>query len=459
VAQTNHDLSDENKKLFQERDELLRKLNEATEVIEFIKKGKIDAVINSNSETASVLVAETADQAYRKFIENMSEGVVTVHADGIILYSNSSFAKLMNLPLENVIGTNFRDFIPPEYLNEFEDYFQHADIPHSNLEISILDAEGNRMYFIVSANMLSVQDFLTVNFVWTDVTHQKATEGKLRSVNENLKDVIDQLLLSESHVSNLNHQLKDNIKILEVANAELGTFAHIASHDLQEPLRKLLTFSNILQTEYFQTIDERGQNYLNKIHNASARMRNLITDILQYSELSQGAVLFKPVNIQLIIQEVLSDLEIAIADTHAQIIVEENFPNIEGNASQIRQLLQNIIGNSLKFVKKGSIPQINITYKRRSGKETDENLPEGEYCLITIRDNGIGFNPEFKNKIFTIFQRLHNSDVYKGTGIGLAICKKIVDKHHGFIYAESKLNEGTVIKILLPFSQTGNHER
>jgi PAS domain S-box-containing protein len=453
VIKTSHYLEVENRRLILERDVLQQKLHEATEIIEYIKRGKIDAVIDAGNKADNVLVSKTADQSYRKFIESMSTGVVAVLTDGVILFCNSSFAALMNLPLENVIGANILDFIPPGYLNQFLYYFQHPDVEHDNLEVSVMGPNGIFQHFIVSSNMLDLQDFPTLNFVWTDVTRQKLDEEKLRAVNENLKVVIDQLIFSEKRISVLNSQLEDNIKILETANVELGTFAHIASHDLQEPLRKLLTFSSILRTEYFESMDERGQNYVERIHSASARMRNLITDILQFSEISQSNIYFEPVDMLVVIKEAVSDLEISIAESGAEIIFGENFPVIEANTIQIRRLFQNIIGNSLKFIKAGITPQIEIAYSKSSGIKIDDSLPDVEFCVFTIRDNGIGFSPEYKNKIFTIFQRLHNNEIYAGTGIGLAICKKIVGKHHGYIFADGKPNEGVSVQILLPMFQ------
>jgi PAS domain S-box-containing protein len=454
VIKTSHYLEVENRRLILERDELQQKLHEATEIIEYIKRGKIDAVINAGNKADNVLVSKTADQSYRKFIESMSAGVVAVLIDGVILYCNSSFAALMNLPLENVIGANILDFIPSEYINQFHYYFQHPHVEHDNLEVSVMGPNGNFQHYIVSSNMLDLQDFPTLNFVWSDVTRQKLSEEKLKSVNESLQVVIDQLILSEKRVSVLNQQLEDNIKILETANVELSTFAHIASHDLQEPLRKLLTFSSILRTEYFQSMDERGQKYVERIHSASARMRNLITDILKFSEISQSNIYFEPVDMLVVIKEAVSDLEISIAESGAKIIFGEGFPVIEANTIQIRRLFQNIIGNSLKFIKAGITPQIEITHSKSSGIKIDDSLPDEEFCVFTIRDNGIGFNPEYKNKIFTIFQRLHNNDIYAGTGIGLAICRKIVGKHHGYIFADSKPNEGVSVQILLPMFQT-----
>jgi two-component system CheB/CheR fusion protein len=336
VKDINH-LLKENEKLIQEKVELNIKLNEANEIIESIKKGNIDAVFIANNGTEKVLAAKTADQTYRRFIENMSEGVVTILADGIILYSNSSFANMVNLPLESVVGTNFRKYIPVEHLETFERLFGEYSQDDTKVELSLFDLNGMRRYFNISLNTLHLQDVIALNLVWSDVT--------------DLKRAIEKRILSENEVVVLNNKLKVNIDILKEANIELSTFAHIASHDLQEPLRKIMTYSKMLKDEYYEIIDQRGQSYISKMHGASARMRNLVNDILEYSDLAKSEMLFKPVMLQLIIKDVVSDLDIVLKETEATITIVEELPIIEANPGQIRQLFQNLISNSLKFIK------------------------------------------------------------------------------------------------------------
>jgi PAS domain S-box-containing protein len=432
----------ENEKLVHENDELNIKLNEANEIIGNIRKGNIDAVFVANNGTEKVLAPKTADRAYRRFIENMSEGVITLHTDGIILYGNSSFAKMLDLPLESLIGTNLRKYIPIEQSEIFERFFGGYPQHDTKVELSFFDLNGIRRYFNVSLNAVHLQDFMALNLVWSDVT--------------DLKRAIEARILSENEIVILNNKLNESIGILKNANIELSTFAHIASHDLQEPLRKIMTYGGMLRDEYYEVVDQQGQSYINKIYSASARMRNLVNDILEYSELSKNELLFRPVKLQLIIEEVVSDLDIVLTETKATITVVEELPIIEANPGQIRQLFQNIIGNSLKFIKPDSLPQISITYKIVNGRqigETDEGMLDTKFCVLYIKDNGIGFNPEYAGKIFTIFQRLNSNTLYQGTGIGLAICKRIVEKHHGLIIAESHPGEGALFTITLPVFQ------
>jgi PAS domain S-box-containing protein len=450
------ELLKQNEKLIREKDELYNRLIEAIAVVEAIKKGNIDAVLITNNETAKILVSKSADQAYRRFIENMSEGVVTLHTDGMIIYSNSSFAKMVNVPLEKLIGTDFRSHIPIEFIENFERFFNEFPENNSKMELSISNHNGIHTHFIVSLNTIRLQDFVALNLVWTDVTDQKKVEEKLIIANEHLKTAIEEQIISENKIVILNNKLEENIKILEDANIELATFAHIASHDLQEPLRKIMTYSGMLITDYFDTIDQRGQNYITNMQRASSRMRSLINDILEYSQLSQKDFSFKLTNLQSIVKEIFSNLEIVIKESKAKITIEKELPFIEANSTQMRQLFQNLISNSLKFIKAGVIPDISITYEIKKGKEIDkldERILDDIFCVFYIKDNGIGFSEEYSNKIFTIFQRLHSNSAYDGTGIGLAICKKIVERHNGYITAESKPGEGSLFTIILPISQ------
>ena len=445
----------QNQELIRQNGALNIELNEAREFIEAIKRGGIDAVFVANNESTRILSSKTADQSYRKFIENMSEGVVTLHANGIILYSNSSFAKMVGLPLEKVIGMNLNNFIPEEFMDSYLRFFHENSSDDAKFELSILN-DGIRSHFSVSLNKIQVQDFMALNLVWTDVSHLKRTEEKLMIANENLIKANQAAVSSEDKAGKLNDRLSENIIILEEANIELGTFAHIASHDLQEPIRKILTYCSYLVRDYTHIIDERGQNYIKNIQRASERMRDLIQDILEYSELSQNDIEFKPTNFQSIIEEVLSDLEVAISETKARITLEKELPVFDANAGQMRQLFQNLISNSLKYSRDGIIPELSITYQFTDHKENEQasnSLLNEKYCRIYVKDNGIGFDSKYNEKIFTVFQRLHSNSVYKGTGIGLSICKKIVEKHNGTITAQGIVNEGSLFTITLPIRQ------
>ncbi len=248
-----------------------------------------------------------------------------------------------------------------------------------------------------------------------------------------------------------NKSLAEKIDELQQMNKDLESFAYVSSHDLQEPLRKIQTFADrILETEH-QNLSSHGQDYFSRIQESAKRMQTLIEDLLAYSRTSSSARKFVKTDLNSIIEEVKAELKETILEKHAIV----TFTDVcEANIIpfQFRQLLYNIISNALKFSKPDTPPSIVIKSKTAKGhKLENKNLsPEKEYCHITISDNGIGFEPEFKDRIFEIFQRLHGKNDYEGTGIGLAIVKKIVENHHGVITATGAPDEGARFDIFIP---------
>ncbi|MDP4220738.1 MAG: response regulator [Bacteroidota bacterium] len=274
-------------------------------------------------------------------------------------------------------------------------------------------------------------------------------EIRLKAINKNLQSEIKERQQSEQQVQKLNQELVANIHTLENANADLARFAYVASHDLQEPLRKIQMFGDLLKTKYQTSIDETGQYYIDRMQKGSQRLQTLIKDILTYSRLTGSSAFFSNTNLNTIISEILADFELKIKELGATFIVSD-LPELYINPVQIRQLFQNIISNALKFSRKHVQPEIRITYDI-GNPEAEEILDDNQYCNISIQDNGIGFDESYLEQIFTLFKRLNDNSVYEGTGIGLAICKKIVEQHKGFIRATSKIDQGSTFIISLPF--------
>lgn len=246
-------------------------------------------------------------------------------------------------------------------------------------------------------------------------------------------------------------QLKDQIQLLYESNKELEQFAYVASHDLQEPLRKITSFSDLLMEQYNSNLDSDGELYLQRIHHSANRMRLLINDLLNYSRVSRIQPI-EQLDLKAIIVAVQEDLEIQIKEKNAT-IEAFNLPLITGNYSEFRQLFQNLISNSLKFAIQGVRPHISISAEDASVEDLKHLAAydaSKKYLSIKVTDNGIGFNQEYADKIFIIFQRLHGRDEYQGTGIGLAICKKITEKYGGTIFARSAPGKGATFVILLP---------
>lgn len=274
------------------------------------------------------------------------------------------------------------------------------------------------------------------------------TEVKLRT--KELDDAIAKLQITVNELADSNTKLTHS-------NAELAQFAYIASHDLQEPLRKISTFSQLLERSLGGTATEETKNFLSKIRNSSARMTALIRDVLMYSQIVKENETYEEVNLNQILENVLTDYDLLIEQKEAT-IKQEQLPVIKAIPLQMTQLFANLIGNALKFVKKDNKPIVSISATLLS-EEAMQGLPPGfDYYRIQVADNGIGIPPEYAEKVFNIFQRLHRKSEYEGTGIGLAMCKKIVQNHHGEIYIENNADGGATFNVILPARQTAIHE-
>lgn len=232
---------------------------------------------------------------------------------------------------------------------------------------------------------------------------------------------------------------------LERSNNELENFAYIASHDLQEPLRKITAFGSRLEEKYETVLDERGRDYLKRMQSAAVRMQELILDLLAYSRVTTHRQPFSLVSLPAIMQDVLSDLEVRIEQTGATMLVG-SLPEIEADPIQMRQLLQNLVGNALKFINPHKPPVIQIysQHVTHAGQEM---------CQIFFKDNGIGIEAQYQERIFEIFERLHGRVTYEGSGVGLAICRKIVERHGGSISVDSVPGEGATFVVMLPCRQ------
>jgi signal transduction histidine kinase len=274
---------------------------------------------------------------------------------------------------------------------------------------------------------------------------------KPRSAKDELGNAVIQMQTKLKQYSNKMEQLVDQ-RTTELArsNDDLQQFAHVASHDMKEPLRKIATFSNMLITEHSQALNEKGKIYLEKIESAAKRMAIMIEGVLSYSTLSATEDVKELIDLNQIITEVENDLELPIINKGAK-ITYDNLPPIMGIKLLVYQVFYNVINNSLKFSRDAVPPLIHIAARKVSKEDhpflADKNQP---FVQVDISDNGIGFHQDYAEQMFGVFSRLNSKDKYEGTGLGLALCKKIVMRHGGTIWAEGKENDGAVMHILLP---------
>lgn len=371
----------------------------------------------------------------RDFVETILDSSIDVmivfSKDLTILAFNSAAEKLYEKNKQEVIGKNLFEIFPESKGKSSTDDVMRSlrgEMIHNPPRQSAATPVFFENYMIPLRNPNG--EIWASLIVARDVTDAVTAEEQLKELNESL--------------------LRKNSE-LERSNQELASFNHVASHDLQEPLRKIQTFiSRLNDPQYFQ-LEEKTLDYFRRIQDSAARMQLLIDDLLSFSRMSRVQDSMEPVNLNLVLESVLKDLQTRIEEKKARVIAEE-LPVVNAIAFQFQQVFTNLIGNSLKYAKEGTPPVISISSSSATAQEKiDAGLEaDKKYCKIELKDNGIGFEPQYSEQIFDLFQRLHGRREYSGTGIGLTICKKIIENHGGAITASGKPSRGAVFTIFLP---------
>jgi PAS domain S-box-containing protein len=323
----------------------------------------------------------------------------------------------------------YKDYVHPEDLGKIHDYIKGLLLEKTTfyeLEHRVIDSKGNIKHTMQRARL------------------QYDTNGKFIRVIGVLADLTE--------IENYKRELERQIEALNKSNQELEQFAYVASHDLQEPLRKIKAFGERLDKKFGASLGAEGTFFIERMINATHRMNTLIDDLLTYSRASRQIEGPKKISLNEVIKNVIDDLEIKIQDENVCLEVDD-LPVIEAQPVQMQQLFQNLIENAIKFKKPDTVPHIKVSAKKVSKTEL-EKLPQLNtdlvYFQFTVSDNGIGFDSKYAEQIFTIFQRLHGRTEYEGTGLGLAICRKIVESHKGMIKAEAVENKGATFLFYLP---------
>jgi two-component system, LuxR family, sensor kinase FixL len=536
-------------------EDLEMRLEEAEEILRAVRNDEVDAVVVSGADGERVYTLKEASQPYRIFVESMSEGALTLTADGTIYYCNKRFSEIIRTPLEKIIGSSMDGFIAQEDQERVRTIFDQG----SRGETCLRAADGTLVPVHLSISpFLRFDENMVVCAVVTDLTEQKQHEqilaaerlsraildqaaeaivvcdkegsilrasrrarelcgknpfiepfesvfplqrnsadggmslefdlsdamgGKLVNGAEvafkredgHVRDLLVNAgpLLSEKeevlgcivvmkditerrHAEEELRRAKDDLEIrvlertadLERRNQELQEFAFVASHDLQEPLRKVQTFGEMLAKKSATSLGAEGRDYIRRMQKAAARMQKLLGSLLSYSRVTTKSEPFTQTDLRQSVGGALSNLEVLIKDKGALVKVDA-LPTLEADRPQMIQLFQNLIGNALKFQRENETPRVSI-YSGRSGKGEGRKQREHE---IRVEDNGIGFDEKYLDKIFVPFQRLHGRNDYEGLGMGLAICKKIVERHGGQITARSELGKGSTFIVTLPAKQ------
>jgi signal transduction histidine kinase len=315
----------------------------------------------------------------------------------------------------------------------------------------LFDALGSAMpeAALIGGTVTSLLLALAVHLALLSRWHMRQTAA----ANAHMREEIDERHRAEVALREMTGQL-------ERSNRELQDFASVASHDLQEPLRKIQAFGDRLTAKYSDQLSSEGRDYLHRMHAAAGRMRRLIEDLLTFSRVTTRALPFEEVDLSRIAAEVVDDLEARIEQSGGRVEVGP-LPKLQADPLQMRQLIQNLISNGLKFQKPNERPEVRVSAEVVRDERMDH--AGAEMCRLRVKDNGIGFDERYLDRIFTVFQRLHSRHEYAGTGVGLAICRKIVERHGGSITARSALGEGAEFIAQLPIRQPAaeseNHDK
>lgn len=385
---------------------------------------------------------EESETKFRTLSETLRNMIWTAAPDGKKNFFNQYFLDYTGLSFEELIDDGILKIIFPDDLERDLQHWHHALKTGNEFKIEKRIRHRDGTYRWHLSHGIAQKDIHGNITGWigssTEIEEQKIfTEQLEAKVN-----------VRTAELKKLNDELKQT-------NMKLDQFAHVASHDLQEPLRKINTFSMVLQDKYKNVLSTEVKSYLTKIEGSSKRMTSLINDLLNYSRLLQHEKSFSPTDLNETIKNIVNDFELLIHEKKAKIKFDK-LPTIETIPLQMNQLFYNLISNSLKFSKEDTRPVINITSRTLTGKQIQKYPsfnPSMSYVELIFKDNGIGFEQRYAGKIFTIFQRLHDKETFTGTGIGLALTKKIIENHHGEIFAEAKENKGAEFHVILPTTQ------
>jgi PAS domain S-box-containing protein len=359
------------------------------------------------------------EQQIKASFNQAAIGITHLSLKGMWLTCNDKFCQIIGYDQEELRKMSIFDVIPPEETNNIKktiDELLMANASYFSRETQYLRKDGLPVWVNVTISPVTSPSGEPLYFILfiEDITKRREIEEMLQNL----------------------------VRDLAEANQNLEDFTRTASHDLQEPLRKIISFADRLRTSIGDKLDDREKEYFHRLENSSVRMKKLIEDLLRYSRVSSLPPEMEPVDLREVVNEVLLDLEVSVERSKGVVEVK-HLPKIEADNTQMRQLFQNLISNALKFHNKTEPPKIEI----------DSMYNDSGYWKILIRDNGIGMKEEHIKRIFRPFERLHGSSEFPGTGMGLAICLKVVTRHHGKITVKSSLGKGTLYTVELPEKQ------
>jgi PAS domain S-box-containing protein len=384
------------------------------------------------------------EENFRLVVEAAPLGMILVDRSGAMLLVNPPVEKLFGYSREELLGQSIEMLVPVRFRDL---HFQHrtgffttpqARLMGEGLDLHGLRKDGSEVPIEVGLSSLQTANDVYILVTVTDITARKREEKELARVNRDLIHEITQRRLVEEDLRRRTEELRRS-------NSELEQFAYVASHDLQEPLRMISSYLDLLGQRYRDKLDDKAERWIGIVVDGALRMKQLINDLLELSRVNTRGKPFVPVDSAAVLGQAVDPLRQAIQES-AAVVSHGPLPLVRGDPSQLAQLFQNLIGNAIKY-RGQQPPAIRV-----------EALRNPDNWLFSVRDNGIGIDPQFHERIFVIFQRLHSRAEYPGTGTGLALCKKIVERHGGRIWVESQPAQGATFFFTLPCPEEPPHE-
>ena len=390
----------------------------------FVELSRNTALLRHQAE-----VLRKAEQKFRSLLEAAPDAMIISSEDGRISLVNSQVEVMFGFRREELIGQNIRELVPewtPSSPLSIDADAVALTGPSSPKELWAVRKNKQRYPVEISLSPLQTEEGLLLTSAIRDITERKKADEAIRELNTTL----------EQRVAERTQELLQSNEALRQSNDDLNQFAYAASHDLQEPLRMVALYSQMLQRKYAAELDAQTDQYVGFIVGGAKRMEALLKDLLTYSQTGANAGPAQPIDFEPVMRKVLLNLQASIEQSGA-VVSWESLPAVQAHEVRLVQLLQNIVGNALKY-RSEQPPRVRITAQQRDAE-----------CLFVVEDNGIGIEPEYAPQIFGIFKRLHGQN-YPGTGIGLAICQRIVERYGGRIWVESKPGEGSRFFFTLP---------
>jgi PAS domain S-box-containing protein len=407
----------------EEIDALQARLAEAEETLRAIYQGEVDALLVATPEGDQVFTLQGAERPYRLLIEAMNEGALTLTPDGTILYCNSRFAEMARQPMEQLIGSTWNRLLPPAEHASFQSLIDTAN-PGGKGEFSLITGSQAIVPVYTSVREMSLDGVTAFAVLMTDISDRKAAEEALRQANQEL----------EVRAARLRETV-----------SELESFSYSIAHDMRAPLRAMQSFADLLMEDCGDQVGDLGRDYIRRIVTSANGLDQLIQDVLQYSRVVKMELKLEPVPVQKLVQEII-EANPALQSSQAEITIDEPLPIVLANHAALTQCISNLLGNAVKFVVPGNVPQIRIWADHRNRR-----------VRLWFEDRGIGIEKDAHERIFQMFQRLDRTGKFEGTGIGLAIVRKAVERMDGQTGVESEPGQGSRFWLELKRANSDEH--